>query len=938
MDRTGRIQLLSITMVLSLILGLMLPFAPSKVAKAEENDSELINQAAEVKSGDSIEATFDKPGIRWYVFKPNLNDIKKFTHVELNLKSKDLLNISIYSSKKNALEEKTFGQYRAGTDYSMKPAEVAFPYAWDGPYYIKVEYFGKAEIEEIKSPETTPDSNAESETNKDTVTTEQEEVTSDTEEELDLSTTYTLSVKDVKKQPAKEDELSSCPVEMSAAAKKSGGKALLQSIRQFRDGTLAKSQAGREMSALYYKAAPFVMVKVAKDSNARDRVYKNLMTLQPLIKDLNNNGLDSSYVISKSEQAAIEELYNFVADASPGILNKEMQKLANKAGIKSLAGDQAASTMTKMGVKLSGGSGTGGKLLIKMKPGKSVDSISAARSVKSYNVSKAEPVDEDDTMLKDLYVFDLEEQLPKGMSAKAVSATATSAAKQIEALPEVEYVEKAQKYQVHSEDIQYSYQWSLSNRGQNGGTNGADIRNAALQNLVNKRNLKQTVIAVVDTGVDNSLTDLKNSVDMSIGKNFVDPNEPATDDYGHGTHVAGIIAAAANNDYSMAGINQKARIMPVKVLNAAGFGDTEEIAYGIKYAADHGAKVINLSLGGEYSRTLEYVLKYAYSKGIIIVAASGNENVPELSYPAASKYTISVGGTNSLDVVSDFSNYGNALDLVAPGSNIPSLVPNGNVTYMSGTSMAAPHVSATVGLMLSRNPKLKFADVRTALKETAKKNTFVPSEEPEEFSGEYEVDKDGNLVEVKPDVPAGSDMHAGFGRLNAYNAFSAVDLNVKLKPVLDNRRIITGTAVKGAKVEVKKGKTVLAKGTVNTKGAFSMKIPAQTNKTELYVTVSAGDVKTTVRTYVAKGKAPASPKVNKVTNKSSYATGTAPLDTKVVLTNKSKKVIAQGAVNSKGQFKLKMAKQKAGTVLYAKSVDPAKRNSKQVKVTVAKAK
>lgn len=915
-------RFISLILVFSLVVGFLLPLTQTHLVQAEGNDPKLIDEAKNLSNGDNIDGAFEKPGVQWYKVNPSASDVRNFTHVEFTAKSKDILNISVYSSKQNALDEKTFENYRAGTDYTMEPAKIAFPYAWNGPYYIKVEYYGKAETDEVTT-EQTP------------VSEEAEGTEAVPEEEPDESTTYTLAAKGVKKAPEKESELGGdCPVE-DVMSGKSNGQSMLQSMRYFRDGTLAKSKEGRKLTALYYKAAPFMLIRISTDKGARKSVYDNLLVLQPLIKDLNKNGLDSERTISKKEQAAIEALYELAEDTAPGLMQKEMKQFADKAGIKTLAGDSATSVMSKMGIKLSAESGTGSKLLIKMKAGKSIKKISAARSVKNYDVSKAEPVAEKDALLKDLYVFDLDEQLPEGMSAKAVTKVANQSVKQIEALPEVEYVEKSQSFQAHAADIQYPHQWSLANRGQNGGTKGSDIQNAALQNLVNKRNLRETVIAVVDTGVDGSLADLQGSVDMSIGKNFLDPDEPATDDLGHGTHVAGIIAASANNDYSMAGINQRARIMPVKVLNAMGTGDTEEIAYGVKYAVDHGAKVVNLSLGGQYSRTMEYVLQYAHSKGVIVIAATGNENSPELIYPASSKYTISVGGTNSLDVVSDYSNYGNHLDLVAPGSNIPSLVPNGNVTYMSGTSMAAPHVSATVGLMLSRNPNLKLAEIRSALKETAVKNTFIPEEEPSEMM-EYEVDEKGELIEVKPDLPAGSDVHAGFGRLNAYSAFSKIDLNAKVKPVFDNRRLIEGTTVKGAKIEVKKGKSVLAKGTANAKGTFSLKIPAQTAKTELTVTVQGADAKTTFRTYVAKGKTPAAPKVAQVTDKSVRLTGTAPLDTKVVVTNKAKKTVAEGAVDARGKFKLKIAKQKAGTVLYATAIDPAKRKSKQVKITVKK--
>lgn len=152
------------------------------------------------------------------------------------------------------------------------------------------------------------------------------------------------------------------------------------------------------------------------------------------------------------------------------------------------------------------------------------------------------------------------------------------------------------------------------------------------------------------------------------------------------------------------------------MLDSAGSGDTEQIALGIKYAADKGAKVINLSLGGGYSRVLEFALKYAADKNVLIAAASGNDGENALSYPASSKYVMSVGATNRMDMTADFSNYGKGLDISAPGSDIPSLVPNGNVTYMSGTSMATPYAAAAAGLLFAQNPKLKRTEVEDMLK------------------------------------------------------------------------------------------------------------------------------------------------------------------------------------------------------------------------------
>lgn len=170
----------------------------------------------------------------------------------------------------------------------------------------------------------------------------------------------------------------------------------------------------------------------------------------------------------------------------------------------------------------------------------------------------------------------------------------------------------------------------------------------------------------------------------------------------HGTHVAAIIGATAGNGYSMAGIASNALILPIRVLGASGEGTAVTVADGIRYAVDSGAKVINLSLGArEYSEYLEQAIEYAHAHGALCVAAAGNDGQGELSYPARSPLVLAVGATDKNDELASFSNYGAGLSVVAPGEEIPSLLNDGNVAYASGTSMAAPHVSAAAALVYS---------------------------------------------------------------------------------------------------------------------------------------------------------------------------------------------------------------------------------------------
>ena len=245
-------------------------------------------------------------------------------------------------------------------------------------------------------------------------------------------------------------------------------------------------------------------------------------------------------------------------------------------------------------------------------------------------------------------------------------------------------------------------------------------------------------IAVLDTGVAyRNLGRFRRSPDFA-GTNFVAPHDFVdrtpfpVDRNGHGTHVAGTIAEATNNAVGVSGLAWGATIMPVRVLDARGYGDAATIAKGIRYAVRHGAKVINMSL--EFSTSVRRAeipditaaLRYADRRGVVVVGSSGNEGEARIAYPARTSNVISVGATTDDGCLADFSNDGFGLDLVAPGggddadlSNDPNCQPGhrgGDIYQMTytdsvahfglpsvydGTSMAAPHVSATAALVIA---------------------------------------------------------------------------------------------------------------------------------------------------------------------------------------------------------------------------------------------
>ena len=253
------------------------------------------------------------------------------------------------------------------------------------------------------------------------------------------------------------------------------------------------------------------------------------------------------------------------------------------------------------------------------------------------------------------------------------------------------------------------------------------------------------VVAVIDTGVQDNHPDLRDRV-LSNGYNFVankgsgasyDPWN-ATDDHGHGTHVSGIISAIYNNNIGIAGVTGPAdvQILPIKVLNDLGRGTSYDVSEGIRYAANEGADVINLSLGSSTSTKVEEeAVAYAQAKGCVVVAAAGNDSGRvEFQYPASYPGVIAVGAVDNQKRKAYFSNYGDRLDISAPGVDILSTVPdfvgrksgdsygddlNGYYEKMSGTSMAAPHVAAVAALYKCVYPDASVLQICEVLTSTA---------------------------------------------------------------------------------------------------------------------------------------------------------------------------------------------------------------------------
>ncbi len=228
------------------------------------------------------------------------------------------------------------------------------------------------------------------------------------------------------------------------------------------------------------------------------------------------------------------------------------------------------------------------------------------------------------------------------------------------------------------------------------------------------------IVATVDSGADLRHTDL--AANLLPGYDFSDNDGDPTDEGGHGTKVAGIIGAVTNNSEGVAGSTRNlAYVLPLKVFPS---GDSATIAEAIRWAADAGSHLINLSLcvlsNHDYNEdgqldcaapsdpdvpdaAIESALEYAYYHGVIAVAASGNDGLDYVGYPASSVYTIAVGSVNSSNTRSSFSNYGSDLDFVAPGEDVASTIPDGTYGTGSGTSFATPYVSGVLALYLGQH-------------------------------------------------------------------------------------------------------------------------------------------------------------------------------------------------------------------------------------------
>jgi len=357
-----------------------------------------------------------------------------------------------------------------------------------------------------------------------------------------------------------------------------------------------------------------------------------------------------------------------------------------------------------------------------------------------FGVTSAEKLLEDDVVpsLSKTYTFMLADNIDTEFLVENYSND-----------PSVEFAEPnylGELYDIPN-DPYFNQQWALHNAGQNGGTSDADIDAPEAWDV--ETGDDDIVIAILDSGVDYDHPDLSANILREngniVGKDIADDDDDPLDDFGHGTHCAGIAAAVTNNGVGVAGIARGCKIMPIRT-----FGDliapleviakvilTSWVVQSIVYAVIHDADVISMSFGFWFpSKIIDLVLSWADYKGVVLVAAAGNEYTTSLSVPASHDKVIAVAATDNTDAKVDFSNYGSFVDVGAPGVNLYSTMPtydvymteyygfSKNYDYMSGTSMSSPLVAGVAALILSHNPDLTPMEVRTILRSSVDQGNF----------------------------------------------------------------------------------------------------------------------------------------------------------------------------------------------------------------------
>jgi hypothetical protein len=509
-----------------------------------------------------------------------------------------------------------------------------------------------------------------------------------------------------------------CPLSVAAEGHASGGE-MLRSLRAVRGEVLRRSPVGEELIDLYWRLSADLIPDLLIDSAFREDAYGAVRELLPLaegaLEVARSEG--SGGILTSSQVQRLETLVELLQTRLSSELASELWSRWSSFDLSSQVGRPLADVLPALGLLPQERHRRGVAVVTKLRmepvpssgPGalqlstgsSRIDTLllsSGARSVRRVHreLSRSQAEGLGRTLAIDL---------PHAAAARELLAT-------LQSDPLVEWAELSIELYAYGPPGRDPYRGDLW---------GLDAISAP-QAWTSARGSCSAPIAIVDTGLRPKIADLAGRVLTGRGYDFVDGDSDPFDDHGHGTHVAGIAAAAVDNSASVAGVAPDACVFAVRVLDSGGSGTSEGVAAGIVHAVDSGAKVINLSLGCDCDpvRVIDDALAYAGRRDVVVVAASGNDSLDRLGYPANSPWAISVGAVDRTLTRASFSNYGAGLDVVGPGVDVPSLFTDGESCLGSGTSMATPHVAGVAALIRARDPSLNRDEVRNVLRNQAR--------------------------------------------------------------------------------------------------------------------------------------------------------------------------------------------------------------------------
>jgi uncharacterized metal-binding protein len=521
--------------------------------------------------------------------------------------------------------------------------------------------------------------------------------------------TTTISSQFVAQEAVRCNWPAGCPLAEIASARESGS--FLTTLRRVRDEILERSDIGRELSSLYWRIAPDLMLPALVDSEFREQVYSQTAELLPLAEDallLVNAGTKANLIdrsLRAEELAQLLRLKDLITSRLTPEHRIELDGYWERFGLDGAESESLLKLLRRSG--LLTGSALPLRVVFKLRTEPNFDAIqqklgTARVDALIANLSEA-------TLSR---VFsDLPTNRAQGLSRVFVleAKEPLELLFRVRNLPEIEWAELDGKVYAlaNTADPYAAGLWGLD-------MVGAPAAWSTTQGSC------AVPVAIVDTGLRADLLDFAGRVLTARGYDFADDDPDPVDRHGHGTHVAGTIAAAINNSVSVAGVAPGVCIFGVKALSDSGSGDATGVAASIVHAANQGAKVINLSLGSDdFFQVIEDALVFAASKDAVIIAAAGNDGREGLSYPASSTYVVAVGAIEADRTLASFSNFGAGLDLVAPGVDIISNFSDGESCMGSGTSMAAPHAAGVAALVRTAHPTLNRTAVMNRLISTA---------------------------------------------------------------------------------------------------------------------------------------------------------------------------------------------------------------------------